>query len=107
MDSTGNHILKGQHSHILHLSEGIHTILFKVAEGKIRINHCCYTPDGGTWLDVPNGNRKARYDMTDGDTKEITFDIRHSFGKLDRIEIVNCKFIKHAVFSYQEINSDK
>lgn len=102
MDSTENYILKGQHSHILNLSEGIHTILFKVVEGKIRINHCCYTPDGGTWLDVPNGNRKAHYDMTDGDTKEITFDIKYSFGKLDRIEIVNCKFIKHAVFEYKE-----
>lgn len=36
MNSTENHILKGQHSHILNLSEGIHTILFKVDEGKIK-----------------------------------------------------------------------
>ena len=105
MDSMEKHILKGQHSHILNLSAGIHTILVNVDEGKIRINHCCYTPDGGTWLDVPNGNRNARYDITGGETKEITFDIRYSFGKLDRIEIVNCKFIKQAIFSYKEIGA--
>ena len=56
-----NHVLKGQHSHLLNLSEGVDTIRFKLKEGKIRINHCCYTTDGGTWLDVPNGNRQTRY----------------------------------------------
>lgn len=43
-------ILKGQQSHTINLPEGIHTIKFSVEKGKLRINHCCYTPDGGTWL---------------------------------------------------------
>lgn len=99
-------ILKGQHTSILNLSESIHKLLFQVDQGKIRINHCCYTPDGGTWLDFPNGGREAHYDMIDGDKREIIFDIRSSFGKLDRIEIVNCKLFKCAVFSYEEVPLD-
>ena len=35
----------------------------KKVTGKLRLNHCSYTPDGGTWLSSPSGGRQAHYNM--------------------------------------------
>ena len=42
--------LKGQHSLRIPMEMGINSLCIEVLEGKIRINHGAYTPDGGTWL---------------------------------------------------------
>lgn len=44
----GEITLKGQHSCILEMKEGINHIFIKVISGKLRLNHGCFTPDGGT-----------------------------------------------------------
>ena len=59
--------------------------------------HGAFTPDGGTWLDSPSG-RKAHYDFQAGDTSYITVDIQSSFGKADRLSIINVSFFQKAEF---------
>ena len=79
------------------LSEmGINTLCVEVLEGKIRINHGAYTPDGGTWLSAPAG-RKAHYDFSSGDKDRIVIDIRESFGKRDMLTVVNVSLFHKAV----------
>lgn len=51
--------LKGQHTFELEVELGLCNFSFKVIEGKIRINHCSYNPDGGTWLSAPNKGRQV------------------------------------------------
>lgn len=93
--------LKGRHSRLLIFELGNHKVCFKVLSGRIRINHGCYTPDGGTWLDKPNRNRQAYYDICEGKEKSIGFSICKSFGHNDKIIIVNPQFMKETLFEYQ------
>ena len=45
------------------MKEGVNHIFIKVISGKLRLNHGCFTPDGGTWLSTPTGGRRAHYDL--------------------------------------------
>lgn len=89
--------LKPQHTAYIPLVEGIHKLLVEVCKGKIRLNHGAFIPDGGTWLDFPSG-RKAHYDFQTGDNFCITVDIQSSFGKTDRLSIVNVSLFQKAEF---------
>lgn len=100
-ERNGTVVLKGQHSCILEMPEGINEIVIKVMAGKLRLNHGCFTPDGGTWLSAPTGGRKAHYDLSEPQEYHITVDIQKSFGRLDRIDIVNLSFFQQAVFDYE------
>ncbi len=86
--------LKPQRSKMIILNEGFHTIKVCMTKGKVRINHMSYTPDGGTWLSNPNGARKPHYDIHEGDEQIIEFDIRKSFKKVDKIDLVNPSLIQ-------------
>lgn len=97
-DSNGLITLKGQRSCMLPAKEGINNIHIKVIKGKLRMNHCSYNPDGGTWLSPPNGGRQAHYNLNQGDDLCITVDVRKSYKKLDRIQIVNPSFCQKATF---------
>lgn len=83
---------------------GNQKIHFKVLGGRIRINHGSYTPDGGTWLDKPNRNRQAHYDISEGEEKSIEFSIFESYGHNNKIIIVNPQFMKETHFEYQILN---
>ena len=96
--------LKDQRCVYLSVKEGLNIIRIKVFSWSLRLNHCCYTPDGGTWLSSPNAGRKAHYDFKQNDDIEITVDIRESFNKLDRIEIVNPTFFHKSVFIVYSID---
>lgn len=100
-ERSGTIFLKGQRSCILETSEGISEIFIKVKMGKLRLNHGCFTLDGGTWLSAPTGGRKAHYDLSEPQEYHITVDIQKSFGRLDRIDIVNLRFFQQAVFDYK------
>ena len=99
-NDSGYYTLKGQHSCWIILDVGIYDLYIKVIEGNLRVNHGCYTPDGGTWLDSPDGNRIAHYNLCKAREYKLHLDIRTSFGKNDIIDIVNIKFFKKAVFEY-------
>ena len=71
-----------------------------IIKGKIQLNHGSYTPDGGTWLMNPNGGRTAHYPMIEGQTYDLVLDIRKSFGKQDRITIVNTSLFRQAEFTF-------
>ena len=98
--NSGKIQLSGQHSCCFELSTGVYQFHIRINTGKIRLNHGCFTPDGGTWLDAPNGGRIAHYDLSEGRDYDIEIDIRTSFGRTDRICLVNLSFIKKAIFQY-------
>lgn len=89
--------LKGQHCLRIPVEMGINSLCVEVFEGKIRINHGAYTPDGGTWLSAPAA-RKAHYDFSSGDKERIAIDIRESFRKQDMLSVVNVSLFHKAVF---------
>lgn len=99
-ESSGMVILKGQHSCLLPLKKGKSIVFLKVMSGKLQLNHGCYTPDGGTWLTSPSGNRKSHYLLQEGNEYVIEIDIQESFGKLDKVDIVNVKLFMISTFQY-------
>ena len=48
-------VLKGQHCLRIPVEMGINTLCVEVIEGKIRINHGAYNPDGGRWQSATTG----------------------------------------------------
>lgn len=98
--------LKGQHTFELEVELGLCNFSFKVIEGKIRINHCSYNPDGGTWLSAPNKGRQAHYNLSETNNETIlSFSIENSYGKRDRIMIVNPSLFKRATFEFRSLGS--
>lgn len=93
--------LKGQRSCYLPVAEGKNQVSICVHSGKLRLNHCSYTPDGGTWLSSPSGGRQAHYTMEQGQEYQIVVDIQKSFGKLDKINVVNVRFFSKLTFEYE------
>ena len=89
-------VLKGQHCLRIPVEMGINTLCVEVIEGKIRINHGAYTPDGGTWLSAPTG-RKAHYYFSSGDNDRIDIDIQESFGRQDMLSVVNVSLFHKAL----------
>ena len=98
--------LKGQRHFELITELGLSSFVFRVTEGKIRINHCSYTPDGGTWLSPPNNGRRSHYDLSSSDNEvTLSFSIENSFGKKDRIMIVNPCFFRKTIFEYRQLET--
>ena len=95
--------LKGQHSLQIPVEMGMNKLCIEVLEGKIRINHGAYTPDGGTWLSAPSG-RKAHYDFSSGDKHRLDIDIRESFGKQDILSVVNVSLLHKTVLRISQEN---
>ena len=93
--------IKGQHSVWIEPKQGMFKMQIRVLSGELRVNHCCYTPDGGTWLESPNGKRQAHHDVSEGNDMELIFDISESFGKTDKIMIVNPHFFQICAFEYE------
>ena len=93
--------IKGQHSVWIEPKQGMFKMQIRVLSGELRVNHCCYTPDGGTWLESPNGKRQAHHDVSEENDMELILDIRESFGKTDKIMIVNPRFFRICVFEYE------
>ena len=99
--SKGMITLKGQRSCYFPVKEGINIIYIYFHSGKLRLNHCSYTPDGGTWLSSPSGGRQAHYNMEQGQKYQIAVDIKRSFEKLDKINVVNIQFFTQLTFEYE------
>lgn len=99
--------LNGQRTFKITPDLGVHNFCCKVITGKIRVNHCCYDPDGGTWLSSPNGGRQAHYDISASNGETIlSFSIENSYGKKDKIVIVNPSFFKDASFIFQPLDAN-
>ncbi len=86
-DNKGLMKIKGQHSVCIEPKQGICRMHIRILSGELRINHCCYSPDGGTWLESPGGKRQAHHDV--------------SFGRKDKLMIVNPHFLKICEFEYE------
>ena len=78
----GEITLKGQHSCILEMKEGVNHIFIKV-------------------ISTPTGGRRAHYDLQEPNEYIFTLDIQKSFDRLDRIDIVNVRFFHSAIFQYK------
>jgi len=71
-----------------------------VLQGKLRINHHSFSPDGGTWSYPPLNMQPQHYDLFEGNTYNIEIEANKSFNMLDRINVVNRSFTKPAKFDY-------
>ena len=100
-DNKGLMKIKGQHSVCIEPKQGICRMHIRILSGELRINHCCYSPDGGSWLESPGGKRQAHHDVSSGGVRELIFDIRESFGRKDKLMIVNPHFLKICEFEYE------
>ncbi len=85
---------------LLPVVEGMNVIEITVHSGKIRMNHCAYNPDGGTWLSDPTGDPTPHINMEESDVKHFEIRIGRSYKKLDILQVVNRSFINPAVFEY-------
>lgn len=71
-----------------------------VMDGRLRLSHLAYNPDGNTW-DLPPKNRQPQYyDMKQGEDREIRLEILVDSGRLDQIEIVNPSMKTPVKFHY-------
>ena len=98
-------LLKGQlrrgfHYAILPSRLGMCKYSIEVKNGSLRLNHTAFNPDGGTWSCYPQNRQRAHYDLLQGQTYEITVTVGTTFGKLDKIDIVNKSMTKNAEFTY-------
>ncbi|MGP0578926.1 hypothetical protein ACTP13_18250 [Paenibacillus peoriae] len=80
-------------------TEGTYVLTVQVLEGKIRLSHNSYNPDGGTWLAPPADGQQAHYDLTPGNHK-LNFTNRKHYGQLNQILLVNVRFRGNAVLEY-------
>jgi len=71
-----------------------------VLEGKLRLNHCAYDPDGSTWsAPLPNG-QPEHYDLKQGEEREIRLEAYIGFDHIDQIEVVNPSMTALLKFHY-------
>lgn len=71
-----------------------------VLEGKLRLNHSAYDPDGGTWSAPPRNGQPEHYDLKKGEEREIRLEAGIAFRQLDQIEVVNPSMTSLLKFHY-------
>lgn len=81
--------------------KGIHTFIIDVRNGRLRLNHSSYNPDGATWSLPPKNGAQQHFDMEKEGTYNITIRIGESYENTDRIELVNPEMWDSVEFSYK------
>lgn len=74
-----------------------------VMDGRLRLNHLAYNPDGSTWNRPPKNEQPQHYDMKQGDDREIRLEVLVDSGRLDQIEVVNPSMTASLKFHYVAI----
>lgn len=71
-----------------------------ILEGKMRLNHQGFNPDGDTWNLPPKNRQPDHYDLRDGEEKKIQVEILVGYNHLDQIEVVNPSIKEPLKFHY-------
>ena len=80
---------KGQHRYTI------------ISRGQLRLNHRAFNPDGGTWSLPPGHGKEGYFDMNYEGVYTYIINIGESYGKLDRLKLVNPSFWENVEFSYR------
>lgn len=71
-----------------------------VLEGKMRLSHQSYNPDGATWNLPPKGRQSHYYDLKEGEQRQIQVEILIAYHQLDQMEVVNPSMTESLKFHY-------
>ena len=71
-----------------------------VLQGKLRLNHHAFNPDGNMWNSPPKEKQPYHYDLKEGEEKEIQVEVLIDYGHMDRIEVVNPSMTEPLKFHY-------
>lgn len=71
-----------------------------VLEGKLRFNHLAFNPDGDMWNLPPKNRQPQRYDLAQGEDREIRLEICVDYGRHDKVEVVNSSMTSPLKFHY-------
>mgnify|MGYP001063307376 CR=1 FL=1 len=80
---------RGEHKYIIN------------SKGALRLNHHSFNPDGGTWSLPPGHGEREHFDIRYEGLYTYIINIRESYDKLDRLELVNPSLWEDVEFSYR------
>jgi hypothetical protein len=106
MDNSGSCVLTSQlkcgiSSAQLPNPIGRHVYTITAVGGSLRLNHHALNPDGFTWTLPPGYGEQEYFEILEKVTNTLTITIRESFGRLDKVEIVNPNFRDNVEFFYR------
>ncbi len=84
----------------LPVQAGICVYQITVMEGRLRLNHLAFNPDGDMWNLPPKNKQPQHYDLKQGDDREIRVEICVDYNHRDKIEIVNPSMTAPLKFHY-------
>ncbi|TGJ76711.1 universal stress protein [Caproiciproducens galactitolivorans] len=84
----------------LPVQAGICSYFITVLEGKMRLNHLAFNPDGNMWNLPPQNKQPDHYDLKKGEEKEIQVEILVCYDHLDQIKVVNPSMTEPLKFHY-------
>lgn len=93
-------LCRGYSDALLPVKQGTCKYTIIVQNGKIRINHLSFNPDGGTWNLPPQNRQKSHYDIEAGNIRTIELEIGESFDQLDILQVVNPNMSIESAFQY-------
>lgn len=80
--------------------KGLHRYTIS-SRGQLRLNHRSFNPDGGTWSLPPGHGEKECFDIYYEGIYTYVINVGESYGKPDRLILVNPSFWKDVEFSYR------
>ena len=89
----------GKEALILKTYKGVYDYTIHLREGKVRLNHGRFNPDGASWLSDP-GRQPRQYEMKTPGIYTFKIKVEESFEQIDKLELINASTKDQAVFSY-------
>ena len=71
-----------------------------VLQGKMRLSHQAFNPDGNMWNSPPRDKQPHHYDLKEGDERQIQVEILVDYNQLDQMEVVNSSMTEPLKFHY-------
>ncbi|AUO14696.1 hypothetical protein [Priestia megaterium] len=90
----------GKEAIMLETYKGIYNYTIHLKEGKVRLNHGRFNPDGASWLLDPCPQPRL-YELSTPGTYRFNIAIEESFEHIDKLELMNASSKNKAVFSYE------
>ena len=84
----------------LPVQAGICVYQITVMEGRLRLNHLAFNPDGDMWNFPPKNKQPQHYDLKQGEDREIRVEICVDYNHRDKIEIINPSMTAPLKFHY-------
>lgn len=96
----GSQISLKPSSCLLPVQAGKCSYAITVLQGRMRLNHQAFNPDGDMWNSAPREKQPHHYDLKEGEEKEIQVEILVDYNRLDQMEAVNPSMTEPLKFHY-------